>query len=290
MYDGVRVAQETGLSWMSAFDPSPSLPLTVIGIELGDGGVPVNWASLDLSRGDAGGPVDAGLALPSPANGFRVATHTFTAAPSGILSGGALNGSSDLAAVIQLLQPAPGVESSLESGATVVGSTSSTVTAYGADDPQLVPNWLLHKTTAANASWTVEEWVSDPFATSSQSTVLPVVTQLGITGTKLGDLAASATAPTFDSLGLYLTTPSGTPWRVYTAPGASLTISRLPDPPTDGLYVFYGALTNVPVVPMVLRFSSGYPGPWLLSGGDPTWGAHGLSVRVAPSPVTSLWR
>lgn len=285
LVDGITPMPVTGSTWTARYRTDSTQPITVVAIEFDNMGNEVNWTKATQARPD-GGAVTLDLAFPATPVGFQTTTHTFVAADAGLLSGNALMGSQSLGLVAHYVDLTPGAESFVQSG--VVSRSGATLTGFGIVDA-LAPNRMRHSIPTGGPFF-VTQWITDPFATSMSTNALPELTRLATTGSSLGNVGANAQSTDFDTLELQISSMNTTYWRVYTAPGAPLTV-RLPDLPAG----FHPAnmmpgSSTVSVLALLIKFEAPTTRGWLLQGGDRSLVPYRLTVSNSYRSVSTTWR
>lgn len=285
LVDGVTPMPVTGSSWAARYRTTSMQPITVVAIEFNSLGNEVNWTKGTVARPD-GGAVTLDLAFPSMPGTFQATTHTFVTADAGLFSGNALMASQSLGLVAHYVDLTPGAEAFVQSG--VVSRSGATLTGIGIVDA-LAPNRMRHSIPTGGPFF-VTQWMTDPFATSMSTAVLPELTRLQTTGSSLATVGANAQSPDFDTLELQISSMETTYWRVYSAPGAPFTV-RLPDLPAG----FHPATmmpgrSTVSVLALLIKFEAPTTRGWLLQGGDRSLVPYRLTVANSYRSVPTTWR
>lgn len=286
LVDGVTPMPVTGTTWTARYRTDSTQPITVVAIEFNSMGNEVNWTKATVARPAGGGPVTLDLAFPAVPGTFQTTTHTFVAADAGLLSGNALMGSQSLGLVAHYVDLTPGAESFVQSG--VVSRSGATLTGIGIVDV-LAPNRMRHSIPTGGPFF-VTQWLTDPFATSMSTNALPELTRLQTTGSSMATVGANAQSADFDTLELQISSMLTTYWRVYTAPGAPLTV-RLPDLPSG----FHPAnmmpgSSTASVLALLIKFEAPTTRGWLLQGGDRSLVPYRLTVANSYRTISTTWR
>jgi hypothetical protein len=261
----------------------------LVGLELDATEQLVNWTLADAGVRN-GGPMNVTLAFPSPAQAFSTVAWSASKPSAGILVS-----RQPLRVSVQGWHVVgPPNESWVVSGS---GSVQAQGTGFAGSfcgiTGDLAPNRLILEATD-NASYQLRYRHKD--LTGPIAIAMPQVDQVSLSGSTLGTLSARAVTPEpFDTLAITIELPGAFAevWRVYTAPGAPLTIDKLPDlpqglTPSDlGIAV---PTTTLNALPLLIRFEDPAMRPWQLQNGVGPLDAYRISFGGQYTQVSGTWR
>ncbi len=290
VYDGNTVTTTASLynSFYSVVSPAP---VQVIALEVSSTNVLLNWvASAPLSRTSTGQMFN--VVMPSPPAPTVSTTLTVAPAATGLFTAAGLGSMSTGGFVAHYTGNSA---SALDGGSSYVLSgwsqgSGAVVSASGVDGA-LKPNRALYSRNGANTF--LRLWVRDPFASTSNVIPAPEVTSVTSTGAALNALSGEGVATGFDTLELQIT-GSGvndftTYWRIYTAPGAPLTITSLPPLPAGFSPSTLGATGSLNALPIVIRFAEPTARPWQMPGSDSSFPYYSATAAGSRRLIASTW-